>query len=109
MPLPSKIFAWPPQIFRVTSCHCIEDLHRPLTAPLVAKLAPPVAPQMKMSGSPPDFEYFNAKLFEFYVGQNSCFSGAEMFPALHVYCSSMFLDPKSSSVPRHSLSFLGFH
>ena len=28
-------------------------LHRPLTAPLVAKLAPPVAPQMKMSGSAP--------------------------------------------------------
>ena len=34
----------PPKIFRVTSCHCIEVLHRPLTAPLVAKLAPPVAP-----------------------------------------------------------------
>jgi len=33
-----------PQIFRVTSCHCIEILHRPLTAPLVAKPAPPVAP-----------------------------------------------------------------
>jgi len=26
-----------------------------LTAPLVAKLAPPVAPQMKMSGSAPDY------------------------------------------------------
>ena len=50
-------FAWPPsvlpKIFRVTSYHCIEVLHRPLTAPLVAKLAPPVAPQMKMSGSAP--------------------------------------------------------
>ena len=32
---------------------CIEVLHRPLTAPLVAKLAPPVTPQMKMSGSAP--------------------------------------------------------
>jgi len=29
----------------------LKALHRPLTAPLVAKLAPPVAPQMKMSGS----------------------------------------------------------
>jgi len=35
---------WPPKIFRVTSCHCIEVLHRPLTASLVAKLAPPVLP-----------------------------------------------------------------
>jgi len=34
----------PPKIFRVTSCHRIEVLHRPLTAPLVSKLAPPVAP-----------------------------------------------------------------
>ena len=42
--LPPKNFAWPPKIFRVTSWHCIEVLHRPLTAPLVAKLAPPVAP-----------------------------------------------------------------
>ena len=42
--LPRKNFAWPPKIFRVTSWHCIEVLHRPLTAPLVAKLAPPVAP-----------------------------------------------------------------
>ena len=31
----------------------LKVLHRPLTAPLVAKLAPPVAPQMKMSGSAP--------------------------------------------------------
>jgi len=47
-PLPPKNFAWPPsgppKIFRVTSCHCIEVLHRPLASPLVAKLAPPVAP-----------------------------------------------------------------
>jgi len=50
-PLPPQNFAWPPKIFRVTSCHCIEVLHRPLTAPLVAKLTPPVATQMKMSGS----------------------------------------------------------
>ena len=39
-PLSPKNFAWPPQwppkIFRLTSCHCIEVLHRPLTAPLVA-------------------------------------------------------------------------
>jgi len=48
-PLPPQNFAWPPKIFRVTSCHCIGVLHRPLTAPLVAKLAPP----MKMSGSAP--------------------------------------------------------
>jgi len=33
-----------PKILRVTSCHCIEVLHRPLTTPLVAKLAPPVPP-----------------------------------------------------------------
>jgi len=33
----------------------LKVLHRPLTAPLVAKLAPPVAPQMKMSGSAPAF------------------------------------------------------
>jgi len=33
----------------------LKVLHRPLTAPLVAKLAPPVAsPQMKMSGIAPD-------------------------------------------------------
>jgi len=31
----------------------LKVLHRPLTAPLVAKLAPPVASQMKMSGSAP--------------------------------------------------------
>ena len=46
--LPPQNFAcppqWPPKIFLVTSCHCTEVLHRPLTAPLVAKLAPPVAP-----------------------------------------------------------------
>ena len=41
---PPKILPGPPKIFHVTSCHCIEVLHRPLTAPLVAKLAPPVAP-----------------------------------------------------------------
>ena len=50
----------PPKIFRVTSCHCIEVLHRPLSAPLVAKLAPPVPPQMEMSGSAPDCEYDKA-------------------------------------------------
>ena len=54
---PPKILPVPPsspaKIFRLTSCHCIEVLHRPLTAPLVAKLAPPVPPQMKMSGSAP--------------------------------------------------------
>ena len=31
----------------------LKVLHRPLTAPLVAKLAPPVAPQIKMSDSAP--------------------------------------------------------
>jgi len=41
------------------------------------------------------FEYFNAKFFKFYAGQNNCFFVAEMFPALHVYCSSVFLDSKS--------------
>jgi len=55
--LPPKSLPGPPsgslKIFRVVSCHCIEVLHRPLTAPLVANLAPPVAPQMKMSGSAP--------------------------------------------------------
>ena len=40
-PLPPKNFACPLKIFHVTSCHCIEVLHRPLRAPLVAKLAPP--------------------------------------------------------------------
>ena len=49
---------WPPKIFRVTSCHCIEVLHRPLAAPLVAKLAPPVPPQVKMSGSAPGHSPF---------------------------------------------------
>jgi len=38
----------PPQNF---SGLFMKVLHRPLTAPLVAKLAPPVAPHMKMSGS----------------------------------------------------------
>jgi len=33
-----------------------------LTAPLVAKLAPPVAPQMKMSGSAPVKEYLKSSL-----------------------------------------------
>jgi len=59
-PLPPQNFAWPlsvPQkIFRVTSGRVglfLKVLHRPLTAPLVAKLAPPVPSQMKMSGSVP--------------------------------------------------------
>jgi len=43
-PLPLQILPGPPKIFRVMSCHYIEVLHRPLTAPLVANLAPPVAP-----------------------------------------------------------------
>ena len=50
-PLPPKNFAWPPKNF---SGLFLKVLHRPLTAPLVAKLAPPVAPQMKMFGSAPD-------------------------------------------------------
>ena len=40
----------------------LKVLHRPLTAPLVAKLAPPVAPQMKLSGSTPAWiQLFNPK------------------------------------------------
>ena len=35
----------------------LKVLHRPLTTLLVAKLAPPVAPQMKMSGSAPGSAY----------------------------------------------------
>ena len=45
---------WPPKNF---SGLFLKVLHRPLTAPLVAKLAPPVAPQMKMSGSAPAYSY----------------------------------------------------
>jgi len=41
---------WPPQNF---SGLFLKVLHRPLTAPLVAKLAPPVVHQIKMSGSTP--------------------------------------------------------
>ena len=44
------------------------------------------------------------------------FFAAEIFPALYVCCSSVFLDPKSKcaaafhqTVPQHFLSFLGFH
>jgi len=40
-PLPSQNFAWPPKNF---SGLFLKALHRPLTAPLVAILAPPVAP-----------------------------------------------------------------
>jgi len=50
---------WPPQKF---SGIFLKVLHRPLTAPLVAKLAPPVAPQMKMSGSAPVKEYLKSSL-----------------------------------------------
>ena len=43
----------PPQNF---SGLFLKVLHRPLTAPLVAKLTPPVPPpQMKMSGSAPGY------------------------------------------------------
>jgi len=50
---PPKILPGPPKIFRVTSCHCIEVLHRPLASPLVAKLAPPVAPPKWKCLAPP--------------------------------------------------------
>ena len=49
-----QILPGPPKNF---SRLFLKVLHRPLTAPLVAKLAPPVAPQMKMSGSAPDSDY----------------------------------------------------
>ena len=52
--LPPKNFVWPPQNF---SGLFLKVLHRPLTAPLVAKLAPPVDPQMTMSGSAPEREH----------------------------------------------------
>ena len=61
-PLPPQNFAWPHQKFSAWR-HAtgvglfLKVLHRPLTAPLVAKLAPPVAPQMKMSGSAPGYTY----------------------------------------------------
>ena len=52
--LPPQNFAWLPQ-WPLQKCSglFLKGLHRPLTAPLVAKLAPPVPPQMKMSGSAP--------------------------------------------------------
>jgi len=40
-PLPPKNFSWPPHN---SSGLFLKVLHRPLTAALVAKLAPPVAP-----------------------------------------------------------------
>jgi len=52
--LPSQNFAWPPSDPQTFSGLFLKVLHKPLRAPLVAKLAPPVAPQMKMSGSAPD-------------------------------------------------------
>ena len=49
-----KNFAWPSKNF---SGLFLKVLHRPLAAPLDAKLAPPVAPQMKMSVSAPGEAY----------------------------------------------------
>jgi len=42
---------WPPKIRSLSVGLFLKVLHRPLTAPFVAKLAHRVAPQMKMSGS----------------------------------------------------------
>jgi len=64
-PLPPKILpgppSGPPKIFCVTSCHCIEVLHRPLTAPLIAKLAPPVAPPNEKVWLHPCCESYNKR------------------------------------------------
>jgi len=43
-PLPPKKFAWPPVAPQNFSGLFLKVLHRSLTAPLVAKLAPPVVP-----------------------------------------------------------------
>jgi len=51
---PHKILPGPPVTPQTFSGLFLKVLHKPLRAPFVAKLAPPVAPQMKMSGSAPD-------------------------------------------------------
>jgi len=55
------------------------------------------------------FEYLNAKLFKFCVGQNNLFFAAEIFPALYCICAAppCFLI-LNQSVSRHSVSFLCF-